>query len=151
VDATCRLRIGSKNNEYLLVEPTRWEFPDCEEYWDANWFYASVTIAAGGFRGSFEALLRAEEFVRFRDELRPLQQSLNGQAKFETMEHWLAIDVEGDGRGHFAARCEARDQPGVGNTLSFTLSFDQTELPAILRDLDEIARRFSVRGVPPGA
>ena len=89
--------------------------------------------------------------MQFRDALRPLNDSLNGQAKFETLEHWLAVDVQGDNRGHFTARCEARDQAGVGNTLSFVLSFDQTELLTMIRDLDEIGRRFPIRGVPPGA
>jgi len=144
-----RLLIGSPKSDYLLVEPTRWEFPSNEDYWDGNWLYADVTIVVGGFRGSYEALLRSDEFARFRDALRGLHENLKGTATFETMEHWLVIHVEGDGRGHFTAKCEARDQPGVGNKLTFELSFDQTELPAMLRDLEELARQFPVRGVSP--
>lgn len=37
----------------------------------------------------------------------------NGCATFETMEHWLRVGVQGDGRGHFLAKCEARNQPGT--------------------------------------
>jgi hypothetical protein len=48
------------------------------------------------------------------------------------MEEWLRVDIQGDGRGHFLAQCEASDQPGVGNTLRFELTFDQTELPPML-------------------
>jgi hypothetical protein len=40
-----------------------------------------VKIAARAFRGEFEALLRAEEFVGFRDQLRPLPESLEDHAR----------------------------------------------------------------------
>jgi hypothetical protein len=145
-----RLLIGSLASEHLLVEPTHWEFPDAEDYWDGNWVYANVTVVVGGFRGSYEAMLRTEEFVRFRDHLGQLYGKLTGAAAFETMEHWLAIRVEGDGRGHFTAKCEARDQPGMGNKLLFDLTFDQTELPLLLRDLNELTRAYPVRGKPDG-
>jgi hypothetical protein len=46
------------------------------------------------------------------------------------------------------AKCEARDQPGVGNTLRFELTFDQTELPPVLAALDEVVRAFPVKGDP---
>jgi hypothetical protein len=46
------------------------------------------------------------------------------------------------------AKCEARDEPGVGNTLRFDLTFDQTELPPVLTALDEVVRAFPVDGSP---
>jgi hypothetical protein len=36
----------------------------------------------------------------------------------------------------------------MGNRLSFSLNFDQTELPALLNGLDEIAAAFPVVGQP---
>jgi hypothetical protein len=50
--------------------------------------------------------------------------------------------------GTVTATCEARDDAGAGCRLTFELSFDQTTLPATLRDLDEVIRRFPVRGAP---
>jgi len=64
------------------------------------------------------------------------------------MEQWLTLSIVGDGIGHFSVDCTACDQPGMGNTLRFKLAFDQTELPAMLRDLDELIRLFPVRGKP---
>jgi hypothetical protein len=58
------------------------------------------------------------------------------------MEPWLHIEVSGDCRGHFRAACRATDQVGVGNTLTFTIDFDQTELPEILNDLDAVCDAF---------
>jgi hypothetical protein len=58
----------------------------------------------------------------------------------------LGIEVKGDVMGHFTAECEAIDQAGIGNRLSFTLSFDQTDIPAILRGLGSVVEEFPVLG-----
>jgi hypothetical protein len=148
VFASLSFRVGSSNREHVIVRPSRREYPEAADYDDGNWVYATIEIAAGSFRGSFEALLRAEEFVRFRDELRPLYERLTGKATFDTMEGWLRIDVQGDGKGQFHAACEAIDQPGLGNRLRFKIDFDQTELSAIVRDLDAICKAVPVVGAP---
>lgn len=142
------IRIGGSKREHLVVSPSRREFPDLNDYWDGNWIFATVSIAARAFRGEFEAQLRAEELVGFRDQLRPLHEKLVGGAKFETMESWLTIDVQGDGKGHFHAACVALDRPGTGNRLTFGLDFDQTELPEIVRGPDAICAAFPVVGKP---
>lgn len=118
------------------------------DYWDGNWVYATISIVAGGVRAEFEAQLRTEEFLRFRDELRPLHDSLVGRAKFDTMEELLSINIAGDGKGHFHADCVAVDMPGTGNRLTFGIDFDQTDLPEILRGLDAITKAFAVVGAP---
>jgi hypothetical protein len=141
-------RIGSSNIAHVMVSPSRRQHPEAHDYWDGNCVYADVQITAGAFRGEFEAQLRAEEFVCFREELRQLYDSLTRSAVFKPMEPWLLIDIEGDGKGHFLARCEAWDQLGIGNKLAFTIDFDQTELPEILRGLDAIRDAFPVVGKP---
>jgi hypothetical protein len=138
-------RIGS-SNEHVMVIPSRRESPDVANTWDRDWVCAQIAVAAGGFRGEFEARLRTEEFVSFRDALRPLHEKLVGQAKFETMEGWLSVDVQGDGKGHFHADCVAVDLPGTGNRLTFGIDFDQTELREILRGLEAVADAFPVVG-----
>ena len=64
------------------------------------------------------------------------------------MEKQLRVSITGDSLGHFTAECEAVDQAGIGNRLSFSLSFDQTEIPAILKGLDAIVREYPVIGNP---
>jgi hypothetical protein len=140
--------LGADRAEQLSVLVTRREFPDASDYWDGNWVYATIRIRAGAFRGEYEALLRTNELASFKDQLGTLHAALNGSATFETMEHWLRLDIQGDGRGHFLAKCEARDQPGIGNTLHFELTFDQTELPPVLEALSEVVRAFPVKGSP---
>ena len=140
-------RIGRASASHVTVSVSRREFPALTDYWDGNWVCATITIAAGALHGDFEALLRAEEFVRFRDQLRRLHDDLSGQARFDTMEEWLSIELEGDGKGHFRADCVAVDT-GSGANLVFAIEIDQTELPEIERGLDAITKAFPIVGAP---
>lgn len=140
--------IGSEDSEHVAIAVTRREFPESTDYWDGNWVYATVRIRVGAFRGEYEALLRTDEIARLRSGLAELHTELKGAASFESMEEWLRMTVDGDGRGHFVAKCEARDQAGTGNMLRFELRFDQTELPPILASLDAALAAFPVKGSP---
>lgn len=147
-EEAARLVLGSEASEHLTVHSLRRNYPECGDYWDGNWLGCAVDARAGAFRGHVDASLRAEEFVAFREGVRRLYEQLAGEAKFETMEQWLSIRVVGDGRGHFEAKCDLLDDPGVGNRLTFTLAFDQTFLPKMLRELDGIIDAFPVVGRP---
>jgi hypothetical protein len=138
--------IGSDASEHVAITVTRREFPEAADYWDGNWVYATVCIRAGAFRGQYEALLRTTEFASLREGLARLHADLKGEAAFESMEEWLQMKVAGDGRGHFIAKCEARDEPGTGNRLRFDLHFDQTELPNVIAALDAVLAAFPVKG-----
>ena len=159
MDEPLAFRIGHSNRAHVIVSashapvasPSRRERPRVIDYWDDNWVEVDIEIAAGAFRGAFPATVRTDEVLRFRDQLRPLYEKLTGRAVFDPMEPWLRIEVEGDGKGHFHASCKADDQPGIGNKLAFTVDFDQTELPAILKGLDAICEAFPVVGSPTGA
>ncbi len=140
--------VGPNAANRLVVQVLRRTFPHLTDYWDGNTLSCEATVTVGGFRGHVEEYMRTVDFVRFRDALRPLYNNLKGTADFQTIEQWLAIKVDGDGLGHFVATCELVDRPGIGNRLSFSLNFDQTELPALLSGLDEITAAFPVVGQP---
>jgi len=146
--SVARMIIGSESGEHLAVFVSRREFPYAEDASDGNWVYATIRIRAGAFRGEYEALLRTDELAAFRSQLATLYEHLTGTATLESLEDWIRAEVVGDGRGHFVVKCKARDQPGIGNTLRFELAFDQTQLPAMLHDLDEVMRQFPVKGSP---
>jgi hypothetical protein len=78
----------------------------------SSW-YATVEVVAGAVRGQFAAEFWADQLVRFRDQLLPHYERLVGCAKFVPLEDWLSIEVEGDGNGHFRAKCIACDYPGL--------------------------------------
>lgn len=138
--------IGSPDSEYLIIHVKNREYPLSSDYWDGNWVKSIINVSAGGFTGKVRASLRSEEFVEFMNELSMLYKELSGQAHFTTMEKWLSITVVGDGLGHFEAQCKLSDNApaGGGNTLYFTLHFDQTFIPGMLDGLNRIVTAFPV-------
>jgi hypothetical protein len=140
-------QIGSIDGDYLMLQ-VFCRSHSADDYWDGNWVDGSVELVVGGFRGSYGACFRAEEFVQFRESLAQLYSLSSQKAQFETMEQQLTINVIGDKLGHFTAECEAIDELGIGNRLNFSLSFDQTEIPKILKELDNVINEFPVVGKP---
>lgn len=117
-----------------------------DDYWDGNWLACRVSVQARGFRGTFDASLRSEEFVTMRDGVHMCMSDLNGTFVFETMEEQVSIVARGDGLGRFTANCTARDAAGWGNLLTFTLSFDQTRLAPLAAELDSLVGAYPVVG-----
>ncbi|HEX7174772.1 MAG TPA: hypothetical protein VF240_05770 [Pyrinomonadaceae bacterium] len=141
-------RIGRDDSEYLSVQITSHSHPGSQDYWDGNWVNAEIEIDVGSFSGRYDAYLRVEELKDFRDALARLYSFDSNEAKFETMEEQLSISIKGNGLGHFMAECEALDQAGIGNRLLFSLEFDQTEIPEMLKGLDTVVQEFPVKGKP---
>ena len=138
-------RIGSSESQHLTVTPLYRPHETSQDYWDGNWLESKIDIRVSGFSGHLRASLRADEFQRFKDQLAKLYTDLKGSAEFTSLEHWLTIQVDGDGLGHFEAECQAMDQAGKGNLLEFRLNFDQTDIPAIVKGLEQILQTFPVR------
>ena len=114
--------------------------------WDRNWVRTNVTVKSGAFSGQFTADFMTTDFELFKRDLKNLDKDFNGTAKLEPLEGQLILNITGDGLGHFEVKCAATDQPGYGGTLSFTLSFDQTELPRLINELDKITKAFPIKG-----
>jgi len=141
-------RIGRDDSEYLKVQITGRSHPGSQDYWDGNWVNADIEVNVGSFRGRYGAYLRIEELKDFRDAVARLYSFDSKEAKFETMEEQLSVSITGNGLGHFTAECEALDQAGIGNRLIFSLEFDQTEIPEMLKSLDAVVREYPVKGKP---
>lgn len=114
--------------------------------WDRNWVRTKVIVKGGAFSGQFTADLMTTDFELFKRDLRNLDKDFKGTAKFSPLEEQLILNIAGDGLGHFETKCNVTDRPGYGRTLSFSLSFDQTELPRLINELDKITKTFPIRG-----
>lgn len=120
-----------------------------DDYWDGNWLVSPIEVVAGGFRAEVGAGLRADELVRFREELQRLQASLQGEAVLESMEGWLSLRIVATQLGGLQVSGRAVDQPGSGNSLSFTIGdLDQSHLPEIISALAQAELAFPVVGQP---
>ena len=135
--------LGTEAGDHLIVEIHG--RPDERD----DWLEARVSIRAGAFGGSFGATLMTCDFPPFRGQLERLYETLDGAATFDTIERQLRIECAGNGRGQIGIQGVAEDQVTDGNVLRFGLSIDQTFLPAIISDLQDIEAEFPNR-VHPG-
>lgn len=141
-----KIHIGYSEHEFILIDVTSRSHPYVDDFYDGNWLNTKVLVKAGSFSGAINGRVRANELVFFRDELTKLYKSLSGSAKFSTMEEWLALEIFGDGKGHFALTGEVKDEAGLGNILKFKFDFDQSFMPRVLSDLEKVINVFPVLG-----
>ena len=138
---------GQSKQERVEVDVMRYERSAIGEYHDDNWLTSKILVRVGRFRGEVDAAIITGELVQFLNQLRPLFSSLRGVAEFSTLEGQLNLRLVGDGKGHVELVGEVADQPGIGNKLSFQLQFDQTQLGASIRELEDVTSKFPVRSV----
>jgi hypothetical protein len=129
----------------LTLEVKRRLFPDGTNYADRNMLAVNATVAAGRFHGFLETGFRTDELAQFRDTLAAMYKQLRGEWYQEFLGSGLEFQIKGDGLGHFDMTCVADDQPGTGNKLTFGIYFEQTEIPKMLKMLDEVISNFPVR------
>jgi hypothetical protein len=146
----CVIRVGGEERDYFSITLLHRAYPDAHDYWDGNWLRSEVEVVVGGFRGRVAEVLRADELAEFSSQLARLIDTLQGTAEFRTMEHWLELTVTSDRRGHLTLSGELRDEPGLGNILSFSLEYDQTYFRPMSDGLRDAVERFPVIGQPPG-
>jgi hypothetical protein len=140
--------------EHIRVEVLRREWPAADDYWDGNWLASRVAVRIGPWIGAYDAMFRAEDFVRFRESVEAMHRDLDGSARFFTMEPFLSIDLKIDAHGRVSVEGDAKPE-GAGRVfgevgLDFQLSdfIDQSFLPALIAQLREIESAFPVKGDP---
>jgi hypothetical protein len=133
--ATLRFQVGSTEHEFARIEVVRSN--------GDGWLPSQITVRVGAFHGEFPSNLDVWAFSRFASELKMLYESLKGTASFSSYDGQLELTLTGDGLGHVMVTGEAMDYAGIGNKLTFRLAtLDQTELPALLRDLNAISTTY---------
>jgi hypothetical protein len=103
----------------------------------------------GKFEARVGASLRADELRSFRDALRILYTTLDGEAVLKSTEEWLTLRFAAASRGRLKVTGTLLDRPGDGNQLIFKINdLDQSYLPRIIDSLDEVETFFPVLGSP---
>lgn len=139
--------VGDVTTVHVGVEVLYRQFPNSNDFDDGNWVRSGITVDTGTLRGSFECWLCTYDFDNFRRGLVPLYESLQGKAEFHTLEGQLSIELRGDGLGHIDGDVVVVDRD-VATTpeLKFTLSIDQTYLPKLIAELEEVQQLFPIVG-----
>ncbi|MDR3221605.1 MAG: hypothetical protein LBU46_06330 [Candidatus Accumulibacter sp.] len=136
---------GGKEQERLTIPIFGYERAASGDYYDDNWLSVEVSVNCGAFHGKFPAAFLTGELESFHTQLALLRQTLNGSAKFETLEGQLKLEVTGDGLGHIEISGEALDQAGIGNKLVFRIDIDQAQLQTSVRSLAAAMSAYPVR------
>lgn len=131
---------GQSERERIQIDVHGYERAPVGEYYDDNWLNVEICVQAGGFRGRAAATFFTDELTAFLSELRALYETMIGSAE------QLNLRLVGDGKGHIELRGVVADQAGFGNRLHFTLEFDQSQLRASIRELENVTTAFPVRG-----
>lgn len=119
---------------------------DSQDNHDRNWLRVDVSVSVGSFRGNEHLAILTWDIEKLLPELEKLYQTLNGSAKFETLENQVELEFVGDGIGHIqmAGRLTSSANPDR-NELTFHLYFDQTDLAASIAQLKQVINVFPRR------
>lgn len=140
------LVIGGAEHERVEVIVIGRACPDSFDIYDGNWLAAQINVAVGAFSGQLSCNLMAQDFEDLQPQLRRLHADLIGPVKFSTIERQLEFEISGDGRGHLKVRGRVVDQPGYGNSLTWSLTIDQTFISAMIASVTAISTTYEVRG-----
>jgi hypothetical protein len=136
----------SDSGDFLRITVLNKSHPNAESEWDQNWVNCRIETKSGAFSGLFEGALMTTAFERFKQELRQLYDTLEGTANFHSYDDYATIVATGDGIGHVNAKCTLRDSHVPLNELTFELALDQTFLPHIINQLNNITRTYPIIG-----
>lgn len=127
----------------------RRQYPDSDEYWDANWLDVSARCEAHGASVRVEGpVLMAPDVERFLRECEALHEYLTGAATLDSAEPNLRVRLSADGRaGHLALAVRITPDAAMQRH-EFTFALDQTYLPAVISQCRAILREYPVRGHP---
>lgn len=107
-------------------------------YPDGHGYHHRVDLVAGPCRGTIDAKSYAPigALRQFRDELIALHRSLTGAAQLSVAYENLKMILKGDGLGHMLIEVQAEAGDLMDIRLSFTLTSDQTKLPAVIAGIE---------------
>jgi len=135
------------SGDLVRLEPIEFLQYESNHDWDKNWVKTKLTIKGGNFSGQYTGEIMTVEFEKFKQEISQLYDNLKGTARFNDIEGYLDLKISGDGLGHFEVNVAACDKPGIfGNKLKFSMTFDQTEINELIRQLDSIVKEFPIEG-----
>ena len=133
---------GGKEQERLEITAIAREGDASDDY---AWLTVQVSVRAGHFQGQYPAAFVTQELADLYHQGIILYESLKGTAEFKTLERQLGFIMTSNHLGHIELKGEARDEAGTGNTLKFSLTFDQTQLRTSLAELASLLSAFKVR------
>ena len=130
------LQIGNSDSEHVRLS---FEDTDLEH----GRLYCAINIKVDRFSGDITADYEHRDFVKLQSDLTNLHEALSRTAILNHRDEQFVLEFEGDGLGHITISGTAFAYPTYGNKLDFSLSIDQSHLPELIMQLQNINKLVS--------
>ena len=111
-----------------------------------DWARVLVESESNGFHGQFIAWIQTEDLTRFSNELSRMVSDLGQEltASWVSAELDVYLELRSDRRGHIKGgyRLESERREGTPTVLSGVFDMDQTYIPRLLAEVQELTRRL---------
>ncbi len=126
------------------------QFPQAEDYWDANWLNGTAIVVGNGssirLTGSF---IHLGELEGWRDSLKSFQTSLQGTAELPTIEPNLSVKIVPDGSKTGHLKCEVGiTADHLSEKHQYLFEIDQSYLPGLITEISAVLREYPVKNAP---
>ena len=123
-----------------------WQFPNIDEYWDANWLYCTARCAASGAHvEATDSFLRVPELASWLDHCEKLAKSLKGKVVLEPMEPTLHVEIIAQSLGHMQVQVQLTPD-NLAQKHWFEFNVDQTHIVQLISQLKVVLQEHPVRG-----
>ncbi|WP_409305006.1 hypothetical protein [Peribacillus sp. SCS-155] len=107
---------------------------------------SKIYIDIPGCVASFDANLRTDELRDFVSDLKLMNRLLKGKANLNNLDNYLELECHMDKLGKINWTAETCYPAGYGAVLNFEFESNQTFLPRLIKELDDIVSVFPVIG-----
>ena len=122
--------------------------PEAHDYWDGNWVVARIQAEVQGFKADFTDQVHLGDVIRFYEEVLKLNASLTGAATLAVMEEYLVVIGTLDARGRLDWSVLLLHPVKRDVQLQFEFQADQSYLPELIQQIEDVLIEFQVRGQP---
>ena len=129
----------------LQIWVQRRQFPERNDYWDANWIIATVQCGAEGADVWIKGpIIHLPEIERWADEAEQLYKTLSGEANLDCMEPELSVELKAKELGHISMVVTITPN-NVTQEHTFQFELDQSFLVGLISDCRRVLREFPIK------
>lgn len=122
-----------------------WEREEAANVHDANWLRITAWYTSKGSRVLLSGgSLMTFDLEKWLEQMRALELERDGAALLDPIEPHLRVELAADSLGHLALEVEITPDPATQEH-RFREELDPSILPARIRELAEVCRKFPVR------
>ena len=124
------------------------QFPDNEDYWDANWL--NITAHCGAQRASVwvsGSIIQLSDIDHLMAGAKALYKDLKGKAELPCIEPELFVELEAKSLGQISMTVKITPD-NLSQSHEFIFEVDQSFLPKLIADCDAVLKKYPIKGKP---